>query len=302
MRLAALDIGTNTVRVLVGDADRTRLHPVHRGLEITRLGRGVDRNKRFEAEAVQATVDVTARFCREARDAGAESIRVAGTSALRDAADRDAFAEAVERTTGCALEVLSGDQEGRLAYLGATAELPGDGPFCVCDIGGGSTELIRGRRRMEAVCSIDVGSVRVRERFLPDDPPRPEQLAAAADFARGELARAAGAVGLTGSETLVGVAGTVTTIAALAAGLERYEPDAVHGMRLHADHIQAWTDRLGVMRVEQIRQLATMDPGRADVICAGAVILREVCGLGFGEILVSEHDILHGLILDLARR
>jgi exopolyphosphatase/guanosine-5'-triphosphate,3'-diphosphate pyrophosphatase len=296
-RRAAVDIGTNTVRLLVADVRSPDVPPaaVLRDLEITRLGQGVDAQRRLDPEAGRRTLEAVARFVEAARSAGAWNVRVAGTSVLRDAADRDAFAAAVRERTGVELEVLTGDQEGSLAFRGATLGIS-PGPFVVCDIGGGSTELVR----EGAAWSLDVGSVRLRERCLRSDPPLEAEIASAAAVVDACL----DAVALEGSETLVGVAGTITTLAALHLGLERYDHDRVHGTRLPAADVRRWAERLLAMRVEEVRQAFPIVPaGRADVIGAGVLILREVMDRwGYGEVVSSERDILDGLVLDAERR
>src|SRR5688572_23636423 len=184
-RAAAVDIGTNTVRLLVADVDDTKLGVIERDRAITRLGQGVDADRRLDPTAVRRTLDAAIRFVERAKELGAECVRVAGTSALRDAGDRDDFVSALERGTGVRLELLSGAEEARLSLLGATADLP-DGRYVVCDIGGGSTEL----STVEASVSIDVGSVRVTERFLLDDPPTSAQVASATDHVVRKLGEA----------------------------------------------------------------------------------------------------------------
>lgn len=300
MRCAAIDVGTNTVRLLVADVDAAGLDRVDAALEVTRLGQGVDAARRLDPDAVARTVAVVVDFARRARDAGAERIRVAGTSALRDAADAAGFAERVRSSAGVTLEVISGEQEGRLAFQGATYGLR-EAPSIVCDIGGGSTEFVRGTSGAEGVWSAEVGSVRVRERYLRSDPPTRGEIAGARSVVAAELVRVERAVGLVGDERLIGVGGTVTALAALVLGLERYDRAAVHDSRLTAADVEAWTDRLCAMPVAEVRALPSMHPGRADVICAGALILSEVLRRwGSAEVLVRESDILDGLILDTA--
>lgn len=294
-RIAAIDIGTNTVRLLVADPDGA---PVERALEITRLGQGVDSSGALTHEAMERTIAVVALYARRSVESGADVVRVAGTSALRDAANSDAFAAAVRAATGLELEILSGEREGMLSYSGATSWLA-PGTYAVCDIGGGSTELIT----EQTARSADVGSVRVRERFLVSDPPRPQEVAAARAFVRGEIEAAGRNAGVTGAEALVGVAGTITTLAALVLELERYDAELVHASRLNAADVESWSERLLRMKVEEIRGLPSMHPGRADVIGAGVVILREVVDVfGFEEVLVSERDILDGLVLTAGGR
>ena len=297
-RAAAIDVGTNTVRLLIADVLPPDA-PIHldRGLEITRLGRGVDAEGHLSDDAIRRTLDAVAGFAERAATACVDTIRVAGTSALRDAADGGRFVEAVRDATGLEVELLEGSSEGRLAFLGATWELA-DGPHVVCDVGGGSTELVRGGRDGVSVVSVDVGSVRVRERYLASDPPTDDEVERARAFVRERLAEA-DRIGITGAETFVGVAGTVTTLAALVLGLRTYDPERVHGARIPSTEVRRWLDRLRGMPTDEIGRLPTMEPGRADVITSGSLVLLEVLDRwGFDEVAVSERDLLDGLILD----
>jgi exopolyphosphatase/guanosine-5'-triphosphate,3'-diphosphate pyrophosphatase len=302
VRLAALDVGTNTIRSLVADVDGSNLVPVDRGREITRLGKDVDATHRLDPDASDRSLAVIERFVARAREMGASRIRIAGTSVLRDATDGDDFSSAVLAKTGVVLEILDGAEEGLVAFRGATSGLR-PGSYLVCDIGGGSTELVRGSAHAEAFVSLDVGSVRLKERCLRSDPPMPAEI----DAARGVIDEALGGakptIGATGSEQLVGVAGTITTLAALVLGLKKYEGDVVHHSHMNRNDVVARTDRLLTMTIAQIREVEAVEPGRADVIAAGALILRCVMETwGFDDVLVSDLDILHGLVLDLAER
>lgn len=300
-RWSAIDIGTNTVRLLVADVSGDDLpRPVERGLEITRLGQGVDVARLLDSEAAQRTLDAVRRFADRARSAGSDGSRVVGTSALRDAGGSEAFIEAVEEATGAELEILEGADEGRITFLGATRDA-GEGPFVVCDIGGGSTELTRGDGQAADVRSLDVGSVRVRERCLASDPPTSGEIGEARRLIDGMLDDV---LFCDGTETLIGVAGTVTTLAALELGLDRYDGDRVHGTELSAETVGMWTQRLCAMSVDRIRsEYPVVEPGRADVICAGALILDEIVRRwNYEAVRVSERDILDGLIIDAEHR
>jgi exopolyphosphatase/guanosine-5'-triphosphate,3'-diphosphate pyrophosphatase len=290
MRVAAIDVGTNTVRLLVVDS-----REIERAQRITRLGKGVDASGSLQPESIRRTLEAVVAFVDRARELGAGRIRIAGTSALRDAANREEFASGVREATGLELEVLDGKAEGRCAYLGATSWL-GPGSYVVCDIGGGSTELITAADEV----SVDVGSVRVRERFFASDPPTGAEVDAARTFVMDAITGGARSVTLTGDETLVGVAGTITTLAALALGLEEYESTRVHGSRLARSVVDEWSRRLLAMTADDVRRLGPVEPGRADVIGAGSLILSVVMGvLGKDELLVSERDILDGLAAEL---
>lgn len=297
MRVAAIDVGTNTVRLLVADVEDGKATHVERDREITRLGQGVDDQRRLDPDAVERTIEVVARFVGAGRDAGAERIRVAGTSALRDATDRESFAGLVADRTRHPLEILTGADEGRLSMLGATSTLPPGKIYVVCDIGGGSTEI----STPSASVSLDVGSVRLKERYLRDDPPTPDQLRAARRAVEDALDVTTRLV-ISGYETFVGVAGTITTLAALVAGQKTYDRQAVHGTVLRRDQVMAWTGKLMSMTTAEIVELGPVEPGRADVLAGGVLILkRTMLRFLFEEVLVSENDILDGLVLDLAR-
>jgi exopolyphosphatase / guanosine-5'-triphosphate,3'-diphosphate pyrophosphatase len=297
MRLAAIDLGTNTVRLMIADVSPSGLSVVDRGLEITRLGQRVDRRRRLHPDAVSRNLTTLEGFVSRAREAGAERTRIAATSVLRDAEDGDAFAQSVEERTGVRLEVLDGEDEGRIAFLGATFELD-DGAFVICDIGGGSTELVRGQGGDVRGVSLDIGSVRLTERFLVSDPPTASEIEAARTLIEDLLS---GVQGVTGAEVLVGVAGTVTTLAASVLELIPYDRDRVHHSRLTAEVVRRWSERLLASSIDEIKALGTVEPGRADVIAAGVLILRSVMEhWGWDEVLVSERDILDGLVLDLA--
>ncbi len=293
-RAAAIDIGTNTVRLLVCDEKLTH---VERRQRITRLGKGVDASGSLTRDSMERTLDAVRTFVDRARELGAERIRIAATSAMRDASNAVEFAAAVRDATGISPEVFDGRTEGRCAYRGATSWL-GSGEFAVCDIGGGSTELITAERDI----SVDVGSVRVRERFFPSDPPGADEIESARTFVTAAVADIVGFLGLEGDEQLVGVAGTITTLAALVAGLTTYDSERVHGSRIGRDVVRGWSNRLLGLSADEITALGPVEPGRADVIGAGVLILSVVMdALDAPDVLVSERDILDGLVADLVR-
>jgi exopolyphosphatase/guanosine-5'-triphosphate,3'-diphosphate pyrophosphatase len=316
-RLASMDVGTNSTRLLVADVDGGRIvAEVDRDMVITRLGKGVDRTRRLDPAALARTLEVIADYAERCRKAGAEAVRVAATSATRDAVNTDEFLDGVRRLVGVEPEVLSGSEEAATAFLGATWDLPGDmvggdGPVLVFDIGGGSTELILGHLDAPAdqaprAVSVDVGSVRLTERHVGHDPPTADEIAAVKADATGELAAAAGQVAWAGPDgvgAVVGVAGTVTTLTAINLGLTAYDPSRVHRTTLTIDQVRATTARLCSMTVAEKAALPVMPPGREDVIAAGALILESVYEvLGLDAVVVSETDILHGILLGLARR
>jgi exopolyphosphatase/guanosine-5'-triphosphate,3'-diphosphate pyrophosphatase len=300
-RLAAIDVGTNSVRLYVAERNDAGLEQLDRDLVITRLGQGVDHAKRLGEEPLRRTIEAISSYHRRAVDLGAETVRIAATSAVRDASNRDEFFSAVSKETGVDAEVLSGDEEARLSFLGATSELGDGAPFLVLDIGGGSTEFVLGDREPVAWISIDVGSVRLTERHVQSNPPAPGELRGVEGDADAAVARAKEVVGPS-ARTLVGLAGTITTMAAVALELEGYDRDAIHHARLSLNQVREVNAMLAGMTVEQRKGLPAMPPGREDVILAGSTILLRVMeGFGFDEVLVSEADILDGLVLDAIR-
>jgi exopolyphosphatase/guanosine-5'-triphosphate,3'-diphosphate pyrophosphatase len=304
-RVAAIDCGTNSIRLLVADVENNRLRDVTRRMEIVRLGEGVDRTGRFSTAALERTFAALDGYAEEIRDGGAQRVRMVATSATRDASNRDAFVEGVVARLGVPPDVVAGDEEARLSYAGATAELAGEGavepPYLVCDIGGGSTEFVLGDTDVIAARSVDIGCVRMTERHLHHDPPTPAQIASATADIDDAIAAAAGVVDFGAARTLVGLAGSVTTVTALALGLQCYDPARIHHARVSADQVAAVTARLLAMPRAQRAALPVMHPGRVDVIGAGALVLDRILHRGgFDEVVASEHDILDGIALGLA--
>jgi exopolyphosphatase / guanosine-5'-triphosphate,3'-diphosphate pyrophosphatase len=300
-RVAAVDMGTNSIRLLVGSpTDDGDLFELARDMVITRLGQGVDRTGRLAPAALRRAMDVLERYVRRARALGAERIRVGATSAVRDSADRRLLDAEVARLAGAPPEVLTGEREAELSFLGATRGLDRPAPFLVFDIGGGSTEVALGADAVEAAASVDVGSVRLTERVGPADPPTPRDLQAMRRLADAALAEAAERVPVGRAATLVGVAGTTTTVQAIALGLERYDPEGIHGTVLSRGPVAAVLERLAGMTTAERRALPVMAPGREDVIVAGTVILGGILDRwGAGSCVVSERDILEGLALEM---
>jgi exopolyphosphatase/guanosine-5'-triphosphate,3'-diphosphate pyrophosphatase len=300
-RLAAIDQGTNSIRLLVARplADGG-FEDLSRDMAITRLGRGVDRTKKIEPEALERTLGVLATFARRARALHAERIRVGATAVLRDAASSDAFARAVRELAGSELEVLSGEREAELSFLGATAGLDAPAPYLVVDIGGGSTEFVLGYRRPGTAISTQMGSVRLTERFVRHDPPLAEEHEAARALVRELLDEVEAAVAVGEARTLVAVAGTATTVRAIALDLPFYDPERIHRGRLTREQAERVLARLSAMTTAERAALPVMAPGRADVIAQGALILVETMArFGFDEAIVSETDILDGLVLEM---
>jgi len=303
--LAAIDCGTNSTRVLVSEGVGARRRPLARENTITRLGRGVHASGRLDPAAIDATIDVLRRYRAIADEHGAEAIRVSATSAARDATNANDFFDAAEAVLEVRPELLSGEDEGRLAFLGATAELdPADGPFLVVDLGGGSTELILGTTEVDAVQSLDIGSVRITEAYLASDPPAPEELSNAIAAIRDHLDEACHEVpGILGARTLVGVAGTITTVAAVELGLAEWDRDAIHHFRLTKAAAEDVFRTLATEPLADRVHNPGLEPARADVIVGGCCVLVALYRtLGVDEMLVSEADILDGLVADLAAR
>ena len=302
-RVAAIDCGTNSIRLLVADLAGDRLIDVVRRMEIVRLGEGVDRTGRLAPAAIERTRVALAGYADEIKTLEAQRVRMVATSASRDAANAADFAAMVVDTLGVAPEVVSGDEEARLSFTGAVRGLPADlpAPYLVVDIGGGSTELVRGRTDVDAAISIDVGCVRMTERHLRADPPTPDQVAAAEADIRAEVDRALAAVEGGSARTLVGLAGSVTTVTGIALGLAVYDPERIHHARVgYADVAKVTADLLAATR-EQRLAIPVMHPGRADVIGAGALILRVIMQeAGADAVVASEHDILDGIAWSLA--
>jgi exopolyphosphatase/guanosine-5'-triphosphate,3'-diphosphate pyrophosphatase len=301
---AAIDCGTNSTRLLIAHPGGATLERLNR---ITRLGAGVDRTGRLAADAVQRTVTVLEEYRRAMDRHRVVKARMTATSAARDADNREEFFSAAEGVIGIAPELLSGAEEGRLSFDGATSELdPGSGPWLVVDIGGGSTELVagplQGGRAPLAVRSLDVGCVRLTERFLASDPPAVAEIESARRFVGDLVTRAVEQdPGLAGGRALVGLAGTVACLASVDQGADEYDRDRVHHYVLTLDRVDQMLGRLSSLTSAQRRLVPGVEPGRADVIVGGTVVLDEIMRqLAFDECLTSEADILDGLVLSLA--
>ena len=305
--VAAIDCGTNSIRLLIADpaADGT-LVDVVRDMRIVRLGQGVDRTGVLAAEAIARTRAALVDFADLIRRHGASAVRMVATSATRDAANRDDFTSMVHAVLGVEPEVVTGHEEAALSFAGAVAGLPAmRSPLLVADIGGGSTELVLGTPGAGELRahSMDVGCVRMTERHLHDDPPTPEQIKAMVADVQAAIADGSQDVPVREAAAFVGVAGTVTTVAAIAHGLRTYDADAIHGLAMTAEQVHDVTARLLAMTHAERAALPVMHPGRVDVIGGGATILRElVDAVGAAEVVASEHDILDGIALGLAKR
>jgi exopolyphosphatase / guanosine-5'-triphosphate,3'-diphosphate pyrophosphatase len=309
-RVGAVDCGTNSIRLLVADVDPEsgRLVDLDREMRVVRLGQGVDRTGRIAPDALERTLKATRDYADRCAELGVERVRFVATSASRDAENRQDFVDGVRALLGVEPEVVAGLEEAELSFTGATRELVAEGlhgPFVVADIGGGSTEVVRGGRHAEAALSVDVGCVRLTERHFADDPPTAAQVRAARADVEAALDRVAEVVPLQGVSTLVGLAGSVTTVAAMVLKLDRYEPARIHRSHLAVDDVRAACDRLLAMTHAERAALPFMHPGRVDVIGAGAlvwqaVVDRLVAESGLDEVVVSEHDILDGIAFSIA--
>lgn len=301
MRTAAVDIGTNSVRLLVADLDGqgrdARLRTLDRRMTITRLGQGVDATRYLHPDAVGRTLAVLRDYRAAMDEMRVERVRASATSAARDASNRDEFFDAARAALGTEPELLSGHEEARLSFLGATASLAEPAPYLVVDIGGGSTEFVVGTHEPEGSISIDVGCVRVTERFLESDPPASEELSAAISVVRdhlGDVERDLPA--LHDAKTVVGVAGTITTIAAVEQGLHDYDPERIHHFHLTRAAAEEVFRTLATETAAQRRQNPGLEPGRVDVIVGGAIVLVSILRhFDLDELLVSEADLLDGL-------
>jgi exopolyphosphatase/guanosine-5'-triphosphate,3'-diphosphate pyrophosphatase len=297
--VAAIDCGTNSIRLLISDGGRDLV----REMRIVRLGAGVDRTGRLDPAALERTRSALVDYVAAIRDHGVRAVRMAATSATRDASNRADFVEMVRGVLGVDPEVLSGDAEARLSYAGAVAGLDRlRWPLLVADIGGGSTELVVGDAgRVIAARSVDIGCVRLTERRLLSDPPTDREIAAAGEDIESALTLAAASVPLTEASSFVGLAGSVTTVAAQALRLERYDPARIHGARVPAADVLAACDELLHMSRAQRAELPFMHEGRVDVIGGGALVVAAVMRVsGCAAMVASEHDILDGLAASIS--
>ncbi|MGY1741781.1 MULTISPECIES: Ppx/GppA phosphatase family protein [unclassified Blastococcus] len=313
-RVAAIDCGTNSIRLLVADVPAEGPHTdLLRRMEVVRLGEGVDATGRLSEAAIERTRRVLAEYAAQARDLGAEAVRMVATSASRDAANRADFEQMVLTTLGRLPDVVPGSEEAHLSFLGATASLDAavaahggpapEAPYLVVDIGGGSTEFVLGDATgVRAARSVDVGCVRLTERHLHGDPPTADEIQRTEADVRAALAQVQADVPVGEARTLVGLAGSVTTVAALALGLPEYDAEAIHGSRIPVSAVRSVTAGLLTASRERRAAEAVMHPGRVDVIGGGALVLRVIMdAFALDVVVVSEHDILDGIALQLAR-
>jgi exopolyphosphatase/guanosine-5'-triphosphate,3'-diphosphate pyrophosphatase len=307
-RVAALDCGTNSLRLLVADLDGDRTTDVVRRMEVVRLGAGVDRTGRLAPDALARTFAVLDEYAAIIDDSEVAAVRMVATSATRDAENRSEFVEGVTQRLGVAPEVVSGDEEAALSFAGATRELRGRSepaaPYLVVDIGGGSTEFVLGDASgPTAARSVDVGCVRMTERHLVDDPPTRAQIDATRADIEAAIDLAGAAVPFDQARTLIGLAGSVTTVVALALGLHEYDADRIHHAQVSSAQVHRITAELLAATRAERAALTVMHPGRVDVIGGGALVLDTIMRtLSFADVVASEHDILDGIAFSLDPR
>ncbi|MGD1170328.1 exopolyphosphatase [Mycobacterium seoulense] len=310
-RLAGIDCGTNSIRLLIADVGGDGLRDVHRETRIVRLGQGVDATGQFAPEAIARTREALTDYAGLLKRHGVERVRMVATSAARDVANRDVFFAMTADVLGVAVpgavaEVITGAEEASLSFRGAVGELDSAaGPFVVVDLGGGSTEIVVGGESVVASYSADIGCVRLTERCLHSDPPTPEEVAAARAVVRERLEVALAAVPVEGARTWVGLAGTMTTLSALAHNMTAYDSAAIHLSRVRGGDLLAVCERLIGMTRSERAALPPMHEGRADVIGGGAIVVEELARelrarAGIDELTVSEHDILDGIVFSIA--
>ena len=301
-RVAAIDCGTNSIRLLIADITGGNFREIYRTMEIVRLGQGVDKNKAFHPDALDRTLKATALFAEEIARRGVERMRFCATSATRDASNRELFIDGVKALLGVAPEVISGEEEAALSFKGATKELRGVGaPYLVIDIGGGSTEFVFGSERVEFAKSQNIGCVRMSERHFSSIPPQAEEIAGAKADIDEAIKGAAEIVPITEAKTLIAVAGTATTMAAAALGLSIYDRHSIHLSRISAEKTHHVSEMFLSLNRDEIAALGYMHPGRVDVIGAGSLVLSRIMALtGAKEFVASESDILDGMAWSLA--
>ncbi len=303
MRVAAIDCGTNSIRLLIADIDGSNFREIYRTMEIVRLGQGVDQNKAFHPDAIARTLAAVDLFAQEISKRGVEHIRFCATSATRDATNRELFIDGVKQRLGVEPEVISGEEEARLSFIGATKEFAqSDAPFLVVDIGGGSTEFVYGNSDVEFAKSVNIGCVRMTERNIHSDPPKAEEIENARRDIQEAIAVADSVVPITQAKTLIAVAGTATSVAASALNLEIYDRQLIHLSHVSAEQTHHVAITFAAMNAEERSHVGFLHPGRADVFAAGSLVLSEIMkATGAKEFVASEADILDGIAWSLAR-
>ena len=303
MRVGVIDCGTNSIRLLIADIEGTTFREVTRQMQVVRLGQGVDETNQFHPDALERTFAAVDLYAAELARRGVEKIRFCATSATRDATNRNIFIDGVKERLGIEPEVISGDEEARLSFAGATREFNRtDGPFLVVDIGGGSTEFVLGTDSVDTAISVNIGCVRMTERHFHNDPPTADEVALARRDIQNAIDIASASVDIKSAKTLVCVAGTATTVAASALDLAEYDRYAIHLSRIQADQVHDVSKRFTSMNRDERAALGYMHPGRVDVITAGSLVLSKIVkATGAKEFVASENDILDGMAWSLAK-
>jgi exopolyphosphatase/guanosine-5'-triphosphate,3'-diphosphate pyrophosphatase len=302
-RVAAIDCGTNSIRLLIADISEGNFREIYRTMEIVRLGEGVDKNKRFDPKAIERTLTAVKAFSEEITRRAVGAVRFCATSATRDAENRALFIDGVTEILGVTPEVISGEEEAELSFLGAVREMhPSDAPFLVVDIGGGSTEFVFGGSEVEAAKSVNIGCVRMSERHFDSAPVSAAAIERAIFDIDQAIKAAAEIVPITRAKTLVAVAGTATTVAASALDLDSYDRYAIHQSHISATKVSTISTRFLNMSRAELAALGYMHPGRVDVIAAGALVLDRIMkATGLSEFVASESDILDGIAWSIAK-
>ena len=303
MRVGAIDCGTNSIRLLIADIDGNNFREIYRGMEIVRLGQGVDKTGEFHPDAIERTLKAVDNISNELRRRGAEKVRFVATSATRDATNRDLFLDGVHERLGLYPEVITGNEEAALSFQGASRELSAvEGPFLVVDIGGGSTEFVFGNSEVEAAKSVNIGCVRISERHFHSDPPTGDEIIRASMDIENSITESGRIVPIKAAKTLIAVAGTATTVAAAALELSEYDPRLIHLSRIPALKVHEISKMFMTMTQVERAALPYMHEGRVDVITAGALILSKILSAtGAKEFVASEADILDGMAWSLAK-
>ena len=303
MRVGVIDCGTNSIRLLIADIEGNNFREVTRQMQVVRLGQGVDETNQFHPDALERTFAAVDLYAAELARRGVEKIRFCATSATRDATNRNIFIDGVKERLGIEPEVISGDEEARLSFAGATREFNRtDGPFLVVDIGGGSTEFVLGTDTVDSAISVNIGCVRMTERHFHNDPPTADEVSIARSDIQNAIDIASASVDIKSAKTLVCVAGTATTVAAAALNLPEYDRHAIHLSRISADQVLEVSNNFLTMTRDERAALGYMHPGRVDVITAGSLVLSKIVkATGAKEFVASENDILDGMAWSLAK-
>ena len=303
MRVAAIDCGTNSIRLLIADVQGDNFREVVRDMEIVRLGQGVDQTGEFHPDAISRTLAAVDKFANEITKRGVEKVRFCATSATRDAKNRDLFINGVKARLGVTPEVISGEEEAALSFAGATKDLPNSiSPFLVIDIGGGSTEFVLGAQKVAQAKSVNIGCVRMSERHFKSDPATQSEIESARKDIQSAINQAAQVVDIKAAKSLIAVAGTATTVAAAALELPVYDRYAIHLSRISAEQTHEVSERFLKLTRKERAALGYMHPGRVDVIGAGSLVLSEIIkAVGAKEFIACESDILDGIAFSLGQ-